>query len=307
MAAQAVSNAPIYPMVRARLAAINGQTIAQRMSVEEADRAGINRELNLSWAAELPADNRIAAGQWWNAQNRAHGASVEEKLAQKLSIHLGDQLSFVCEGKTFSTTVTSLRSVEWERMSPNFFILLTPEQLAPYPKTYMSSFYLPPAQRGAISAFLQQFPTAIVIELEAVLAQVRRITGHASLALQGILLCALLAAGLLLMATIHSGLAQRRHDNTVLRALGLQRRVLARSLLLEFALLGLFAGVLASTLAQLALLALQHWLLQLPLQLSPSLWWPAPVLGSLLIGALGYWGTRSVVRIPPMRALRSAV
>jgi predicted lysophospholipase L1 biosynthesis ABC-type transport system permease subunit len=58
--------------------------------------------------------------------------------------------------------------------------------------------------------------------------------------------------------------------------------------------------------AQIVLLALQHWAFDLPLALSPQLWWPAPLLGMLLIGAAGGISAQSTSRSPPMQLLRQA-
>ena len=79
---------------------------------------------------------------------------------------------------------------------------------------------------------------------------------------------------------------------------------LRRALLLEFAALGFIAGLLASVFAQFVLLALQYWVFDLPLQLSPQLWWPAPILGALFIGGAGAVGAGNSLRGSPLQVLR---
>lgn len=294
----------MYPMVRARLSHINGVALRQKVSKEEAEKAGINRELNLSWAEDLPPHNRISAGQWWTAQNRSHGVSVEAKLAQRLNIQLGDELQFLQGANTFSARVTSLRQVDWDRMEPTFYMLFTPEQLWDYPKTYMTSFYLPPVQQSLMQDWARQFPQAIVLDLQAVIAQIRSIMTRVAQALQLVLGLVLVGSGLVLLGTVQHSLAERQHENAVLRALGASARLLRRALWLEFAALGLAAGLLASVFAQIVLLALQYWVFDLPLALAPQLWWPAPVLGAVLIGALGAGGAGASLRASPLQVLR---
>ncbi len=296
----------LYPMVRARLTHINSQPVRQRVSKEDADQASLNRELNLSWAEDLPAHNKIQTGQWWTPANRAHGVSVESKLAERLKLRLGDELEFLQGSLRFKARVTSLREVDWNRMEPTFYMLFTPEQLWDYPKTYITSFYLPPTQQAEISALAQAFPQAVILDLQAVIGQIRSIMTRVALALQLVLGLVLLGSLLVLLSTVQHSLAERQHETAVLRALGASRRLLQGALWLEFAIMGAIAGLLASVFAQIVLLALQRWVFELPLALTPQLWWPAPILGAILIGAAGYVSAHSASRAAPMRLLRQA-
>ncbi len=297
----------MYPIIRARLVAINGQPVGDLLSEAELDKAGVNRELNLSWAEQLPPDNTLLAGQWWHEGNRANGVSIESRLAERLGVGLGDELALGHEGQRITARISSIRQLDWEAMRPNFFLLFTPEQLWDYPKTYMSSFYLPPERQSEVAEFLRQFPTAIVIDLEAVTQQIRSLMGHVALALQWVLALVLLGSVLVFISTVQSGLAERQYENTVLRALGLSQQRLRRALWLEFALLGLLSGLLASVLAQCVLLAVQQQVFELPLRLFPQLWWPAPLGLALLLGLAGYTRARRISASPPMQALRASL
>jgi putative ABC transport system permease protein len=294
----------MYPMVRARLTHINGVALRQRVSKDDAEQAGVNRELNLSWAQDLPAHNTLTAGQWWTTQNRSHGVSVESKLAKRLNIQLGDELQFLQGANTFSARVSSLRQVDWNRMEPAFYMLFTPEQLWDYPKTYMTSFYLEPAQQHLIQDWSLAFPQAIVLDLQAMIGQIRSIMARVAMALNGVLVLVLIGSALVLFSTVQHSLAERQHENAVLRAIGVSRRLLQRALLLEFAALGFMSGLLASVFAQIVLLALQHWVFDLPMLLTPQLWWPAPLLGALLIGTTGAISAGQSLRGSPLQVLR---
>jgi len=150
----------------------------------------------------------------------------------------------------------------------------------------------------------RQFPQAIVLDLQAVIGQIRSIMTRVAQALQLVLGLVLVGSGLVLLGTVQHSLAERQHENAVLRALGASARLLRRALWLEFAALGLAAGLLASVFAQIVLLALQYWVFDLPLALAPQLWWPAPVLGAVLIGALGAGGAGASLRASPLQVLR---
>lgn len=299
-----IDSEALYPMVRGRLVEINGERVRDRVSKEDMKRAGADRELNLSWSDVVPPDNVISQGEWWSDSNRDQGVSVEAKLAERMGIKLGDQLTFMIEAQSLTATVSSLREVDWDRMRPNFYMLFTPQQLQPFPKTFMTSFYLPQARHADVSRLLKQWPTTIVIEVDSLIRQIRQIVAHVSLALQFVLAFVMIGSLLVLMTTVQSSLAQRLKENTILRALGATQKLITGSLLLEFLLIGLMAGVLASIMAQAVLLLLQKLVFQMPMQLQPDLWLIAPLSGALLIGAAGYWSARQVTQVAPMTLLR---
>ena len=79
---------------------------------DERARRLAGREFHLTWAAELPHDNRVLAGRWWGS-GAAREFSVETELAALLGIRLGDRLRFQVFDQDLEGTVTSLRSVAW--------------------------------------------------------------------------------------------------------------------------------------------------------------------------------------------------
>ena len=56
----------MLPMTRARMTAINGQSVAELHFTDARGRRFAEREQNLSWSGELGSDNRIVAGRWWS-------------------------------------------------------------------------------------------------------------------------------------------------------------------------------------------------------------------------------------------------
>jgi putative ABC transport system permease protein len=108
----------IYPMVRGRLTELNDQPVLEAVSKDERIGA-LNRELNLTWMAELPEDNEIVAGEWF-APGDTIGVSVEAELAERMGLVMGDRLTFTIGSETVTEPVTSIRTVQWDSMKPNF-------------------------------------------------------------------------------------------------------------------------------------------------------------------------------------------
>ncbi len=297
----------IYPMTRGRLIKVNGEPVRQRVSKESFQRSGADRELNLSSAKALPQDNTLSEGQWFNDNTATMTqVSVESQLAEKLDLALGDELTFMIAAEEKLAKVTSFREVEWDRMRPNFYMLFEENALADFPRTYMTSFYLNSDQLPLITQLIKSVPTAVVIDVNSLIEQIRSIIAHVALALQCVLWLVLLATILVMIATVQSALDSRKKENTILRALGGSKLLIVGSIMLEFALMGFLAGILATIIAEGVLCVVQIGLMKLPFGLHPNLWWIAPSLGCFIVTTLGFLSAKRITSHSPMQLLRES-
>ena len=293
-----------YPMVRGRLTSKNGLPIESTLPPEQRDNNSLRRELNLTWTNTLAANNQIVAGRW-HANRAAAEISVESGMAKKLQLALGDTLGFAIGDQTVSARITSIRSVQWDSMQPNFFVIFAPGQLNQMPANYIASVYIPPAQAGLLPEFVKTFPGVTVIALDKLIANLEAVFNQILGAIQ-LLLGFLLAAGLaVVLATLLASLDARQQEAVLLRTLGAARAYLARGLWSEFIVLGLLAGLLASVCAEVAMAIIADRMFDLAPQFHPWLWGVLPVTGALLIGASGWLTTRHITRVPPMQSLRA--
>jgi putative ABC transport system permease protein len=226
-------------------------------------------------------------------------------MAKELGLALGDVLTFTIGDQTISARIGSLRSVQWQSMQPNFYVIFAPGQLDTLPANFIASVYVPPTATTVMPGFVERFPGVTVIALGALIANLVAIIAQVVGAIQ-LLLGFLLAAGLaVVFATLLAGLDARREEFVMLRTLGAQRRYLSHSLLSEFMLLGLLAGGLASACAELAMAFIAQRLFDLQPQFHGGLWLVLPLAGALLIGAGGWLTTRRIAQVPPMQTLRA--
>ncbi|WP_295475013.1 ABC transporter permease [uncultured Pseudomonas sp.] len=301
--------APLYPVVPGRLMTINGEPVAQFVTKDSRGENATRRDLNLTWAAALPEGNRITAGQWWStpdqppAADQPPGVSVEAKLADSLSIKLGDRLGFNVGGLTRETVVTNLRDVNWDTFQPNFFIIFQPGTLADLPTTYMTSFYLPPQHDRQIVELSRSYPSISILGVEALLAQVRSILDQVTLAVQFVLLFVLAAGVAVLFSGLQATLDERIRQGALLRALGASRYLLVRARRIEFGLLGAASGLLAALGCELVSFVLYRFAFSL--QWSPHPWLLVlPLIGAVLVGGAGIYGTRRALNASPLNVLR---
>ncbi|MGE8498237.1 MAG: ABC transporter permease [Pseudomonas sp.] len=297
--------APLYPVVPGRLIMINGEPVRQLVSKESRGERAIQRDLSLTWAADLPADNRLIAGNWWDAQPASDvpGVSVESELAESLQLKLGDRLTFTVGGLNREVQVTNLRQVDWNNFQPNFYMIFEPGTLQDLPVTYLTSFHLPPNQERELVELSRAFPAVTLLQVEALLAQLRSILAQVTLAIEFVLLFVLAAGLAVLFAGLQATLDERIRQGALLRALGAERSLMQRARRTEFGLLGAASGVLAALGCELISFLLYRYAFDL--QWSPHPWLLLlPLIGALLVGSAGVLGTRRALNASPLTVLR---
>jgi putative ABC transport system permease protein len=294
----------LYPMVRGRLVSKNGLPIADTLPPEARDTNTLRRELNLTWTATLPANNTLLAGAW-HGERRGPEISVESGMAERLNLVIGDTLGFESGDQTIAARITSIRSVKWESMQPNFFVIFAPGPLDALPASSIASVYVPPEATSALPGFVRIFPGITILALDKLIANIEAVFAQIIGAIQ-LLLGFLLAAGMaVVVATLLASLDARQQEAVLLRTLGAQRAYLAKGLWSEFIALGVLAGLLASVCAEIAMALIAERLFDLPLRLHPWLWLALPLAGALLVGMSGWLTTRHITRVPPMQSIRA--
>ena len=296
---------PLYPVVPGRLLLVNGEPLRQTVSKESRGERALNRDLSLTWAADIPADNQLLAGHWWQAKSNDSlpGVSVEAELAASLQLKLGDRLSFNVGGLNRDAQVTSLRKVDWNSFQPNFYMIFEPGTLQDLPTTYLTSFYLPAQQDRQLLALARAFPTVTLLQVDALVAQLRSILAQVTLAIEFVLLFVLAAGLAVLFAGLQTTLDERIRQGALLRALGAERRLLVRARRAEFGLLGAASGLLAALGCELISALLYQLVFDLAWHPHPWLLL-LPLLGALLVGGAGVLGTRRALNASPLTVLR---
>ncbi len=239
--------AEFYPIVRARLTQINGQT------TEGNKDEALNRELNLTWSAQRPDHNPLVAGSW---PPKAGEVSIEEGLAQRLGVRIGDSVTFTGDTQQFNAKVTSVRKVDWESLRPNFFFIFPPGALDGQPQSWLTSFRWDNGN-AMLTQLNREFPTVSLLDIGAILRQVGQVLTQVSRALEVMVVLVTACGVLLLLAQVQVGMRQRHQELVVWRTLGAGKTLLRTTLWAEFALLGVVSGLVAAIGAEVALAMLQ--------------------------------------------------
>lgn len=305
-----------YPMIRARLVAVNGNTVTPDSYTEERAQRLVDREFNVSFSATEPEHNTVVGGTW--QAEEANALSIEEGIAKTLKLKLGDTLRFDMAGVLHEARITSVRRVDWASMRANFFVMypvsrMTTDAGFDVPTTYIAAFRAP--QRAAATdkpaptfdnQLINRFPNVTNVDMGATLNQVQSVLGQVVSAVEFLFLFTLAAGLVVLFAAVTATREERAREYAVLRALGASNQLLANVQRAELAGIGALAGLLATSVAMLMGWGLARFAFEFEWTASP--WVPllGAVVGALLALAAGWWGLRDVLRRPVVQTLRQA-
>ena len=287
----------------------NPQTDAPPVNAEDATTGGRRVRGRLSrrqvtWSTDLPSDNMITEGIWWGEESEPGYVSIEQEYAEWLDLELGDRLEFEVNQQIVSAEVSSFRSVRWDNMQPNFFIIFSPGTIDHLGATFLSTALMEREQKILLNDLVRLFPTVVVIEIDALIEQIQTIIIQVTSAIELISILVLLCGALVLVACVNASLDERFHENAILRTLGAGRRLILSSLLIEFASIGVVAGLIATLGAEASVYYLQEEIFEQEFSFHMWTWIAGPTLGMLIIAGLGMNSTREVVSTSPLNVLR---
>jgi len=297
---------PVFtPLVRARMTTINDQSVKEREYPNEDGKWLANREANLSWAAELSSSNEILQGEWWPTDYAGPPlVSIEEEAAMNTGLTIGDRMTFFVAGREIDAEISSVRKINWDSFQPNFFLVLSPGALDDMPTTFISSMRISEEKLPMLIELMRKYPSISVIDLGAILQQVRDIIEKASLAVQAVFVFTLAAGIAVLFAAVQSTIDERRFESAMLRALGARRRTVFAGVMAEFAALGAAAGILASAGASVLAAVVAVQLFELPYEFNPLIWIAGVGAGIFVVCVSGFFAARGAVNAAPVEVLR---
>lgn len=333
-----VESKAFYPLISARVISVNGEmpdpetdlgeeersSIAEGAQSTEAgndsDEVGAESDAEsqeevtgrlgrrqVTWANDLPPDNLVTDGVWWEEDVDAGYVSIEDGYADWLDIEIGDRIEFEINQQTIFAEVSNLRSVRWDNMQPNFFIIFSPGTINHLGGTFLSTALMERDQKILLNDLLRLFPTMVVIEIDALIEQVQNIIAQVTSAIELISVLVLVSGALVLIACVNATLDERFHESAILRTLGAGKKLILTSLLIEFASIGALAGIIATVGAETSLYYLQEGAFEQEFNMHFWVWVAGPLIGMLLIAGLGMNSTRQVVNTSPLNVLRRLV
>lgn len=290
-----------FPMVPGRLTEINAQSVKD--NIQYSQDPAVQRDLVISSIEELPFGNSIIQGAWFNSKSK-NEVSIAESLAKRLSLKIGDSLTFDIAEQKIEVKVSSFRKVDWGSMKPNFYVLFSPDVIQEIPLSYLTSFYVPVENEGELTSVIRQYPSVTLLDMSQVLNQVQSLLEQVTLAVEYLLSLVLIAGVLVLMAALNSSLGDRLQQGAILRTLGIKKQQLRMTQWAEFLFLGALSGLIAVAGAEVICWALYENLFQLKYPWHITYWLWLPLISSVVIGGLAMKNLNAVIQQPPLVILR---
>ncbi|MCP3689533.1 MAG: hypothetical protein GY784_14085 [Gammaproteobacteria bacterium] len=302
---QGITASTPYPLVRTRLTAINRVPVAQIAFADPRAEHLINHTFNVSFSESLPDDNAIVEGRWMHGEDPGNQFSVEQGMAEKLGVTVGDVISLSVGADTIEAPISSIRTVLWGNFKPNFYLIANQSLIEHKPQTWLLSARIEEHNKPALKQLLQQFPAITLLDITILMARIQAIVDRASTALEFFFLFALASAFIVLLAAIQTGKAERQKESSLLRALSAQKGQLYSVHVFEFMLMGLLVGFFAALFASLAGWLVSVQFFDIDYSFSPTTWLYGMVSATLVLTIAGTIVSRKVYNISPMKILRS--
>ncbi len=306
--ASAVVPSPPVAIVPMRIASVRGVPVSALLTDSlHQGRWALRREYRSTWRDSMVSSEKLVAGQWWRGPRPDTArVSMEQDVAQELGVSVGDAVVWDVQGSMIPTRVASIRTVDWARFEPNFFVVFEPGVLEEAPHTWVTLVRIEGAGlRGTLSRRIaERYPNITSLDLTFVQDAIARLLGKVTLAIRFMALFSLLTGLVVLVGTIATSRFQRVREGALLRTLGASRRQLVGIALAEYGALGLVAGLAAVLLGGAGGWALAHWVFQVPFSV------PAGAIAALVVSTavltmlVGLWSALDVARQTPLGVLR---
>ncbi|MEO8479169.1 MAG: FtsX-like permease family protein [Gemmatimonadota bacterium] len=329
--AEGIAPISTTPIVNMRLLEVDGVTVSKILvegggagspdgeaSDSSTERGGLwafRREYRSTYRDALGPSERVVAGAWFDGTDTATGQtaaapapiSVEQDLAKELGVGLGSRLTWDIQGLTLHTVVRSLRSVNWARFEPNFFVIFTGAALGRAPQTSVTLASIPDAgARGRVQRQLAERAANVTsVDLGELQQALETVIARVVSAIRFMAIFSLVTGVIVLVGAIATSRWQRIREGTLLRTLGATRGQVLTILSVEYVALGLAAALVATGLATVAGWSLARWVFQTGFVLP---WAPMLALAGGLVSltlVVGLWSSLDVLRRPPLAVLRN--
>jgi len=295
-------------VVIGRLASINGVPVAE-LAEGAVDRSSdrrwvLTREQRLTSLETLPEDNVVVAGELWSDPDRAE-VSIEQDFAGDLGVGVGDTLVFDIQGVPVELLVSSLRTVEWESFSINFFLVVEPGVLDRAPRFRIAAARLDQvAEQPLQNKLAAQFPNVTLLRIREVLEKVTGILEQLGNGIRFLGAFTVLAGIAILAGAVSAGAVRRGRQVALFKTLGMTRAQVVAVFAMEYALIGFVAGVLGTIGAGVMAWVVIHFGFQIPWAWNPGAMGAGLAATVLLSVVAGLAASSRALTVRPLAVLR---
>jgi len=294
-----------YPIVRARVTAINGKTIDRRKERAK-HRDNFGRTFNLTYRDNLLKDEKIIEGSrlfrddWTDPQ-----VSVLDTVVDMHKMGIGDTIRFNIQGVPLKARISSIRTRTSDTLGPYFYFVFEEKILKTAPQTIFTSLRVEKQRVGLLqSRIVKTFPNVSVIDLSATIQVFARMMKQLSTIIKGFSILSMAAGILILISGVFATRAERITESVYYKILGAGKAFVRKVFSLEIFIVGLLSGILALGISQTGVFLICRFFLDIAYH--PFLLSCGFIVGATLLLTIGVGmvSTRSILDKKPVIYLR---
>lgn len=217
----------LRPFVYAKLITVNGVRLQDYMQKPSDSMTTLQEPVRLTWTDEMPQNNRLAGGTFWQADDTAwQQISLEQEVMTDMNFSYGDTLTYQIGGRQYDFTLVASHVFRAGRGSITFWFQMpaTARAHIDAPTRYMGSMELPDAAWDKLAALWQQNPTLALAPLRELTERFDQILAIVTQVTSGYAGMILLLALFVLAASVSGFRADDRQKNGLLMSMGLKDR-----------------------------------------------------------------------------------
>jgi putative ABC transport system permease protein len=297
------------PMLRGRIVSARGVK-AEDLKASTDSEWVLQSDRGLTYTGEIPKGSKIVEGEWWGANYDGPPlVSIEKKIADGLSLKIGDEIVVNVLGRDIQARIGNMRNVDWQSLGINFVLVFSPNAFKGAPHTHIATLTEnhPDSTGDAkiIRAVADAFPMVTSVRVREALETIGSVVSNLVLAIRGASAVTLISAILVLGGALAAGHRHRVYDAVILKTLGATRARLLGAYALEYLLIGFATavfGVIAGSVAA--------WLIVTRLMTLSFIWQAGSAAGVVLAAlivtvGLGLAGTLLALNQKPATVLRN--
>lgn len=260
--------------VLASLTAVNGINLQAFANTPSDSLATLSRPIRLHWSQQLPLNNRLVKGAWWQT-NDPHWqqVSIEQEVMTDLGLQLGDELTFYAANQPITFTIVASHEFKPGAGSITFWAQVPPSAITQIsaPHYSMASLELRDDQFKLLATLWQQHPTLRMVPLQEVTSRFDDTLAMVTRVISGFATLIVLLATIVIVASIQAQQAKEKQKNSIILSFGFSRRTCLHLNVIEWVVTGLIAalGAIIGTWSAGALI----YQSQFSMHYAPDIWW----------------------------------
>ena len=229
------ANIEIVPMVSSGIVKINGVNPNSYIKPDNDSYWVIGSERRSSWVEDIPKDNPILKGEWWDlSKPNQLQISLDAKVAKDFNIELGDIFTLNIYGREIDGEIVNFREVDYRDLSINFAMLFNPQFAKKIPHEYLATAKFKNPDNFDETKMLEVLPSLSMIKIADYLNKVTSVLNKVFIAVTLISGVTIVIGLIVISSAIMVQGKVKEYQNLVFKILGFSKKEIIFSSLIEF-------------------------------------------------------------------------